>query len=128
MKGFLKFLNVFFVTLGVIFLILILVGVYLWKADPLGLKPMMGSINIPINFSSQLPAGTSSTSDHPMLTPEQEKTLQDVGIDPATLPTAITPEMEKCFTEKLGSARVDEIKAGASPGPLDLIKAGSCLQ
>jgi len=43
------------------------------------------------------------------------------------LPTEITPAMQDCFIEKLGQERALEIVNGATPGPLDFIKAGNCL-
>jgi hypothetical protein len=53
--------------------------------------------------------------------------LEKIGVDPAKLPQEITPEMEKCFTESLGEARVKEIKDGAEPGVMDFFKAKNCL-
>lgn len=72
-------------------------------------------------------SGGGADYDHPLLNDSQEQMLQGAGIDPATLPTEISPEMEACFKEKLGAQRVLEIMQGATPGPLDLLKAKSCL-
>jgi len=65
--------------------------------------------------------------DHPMLSEEQETMLENAGIDVGSLPTAISPAMESCFIKILGQERVNEIKAGAVPGPLDIFRVKSCL-
>jgi hypothetical protein len=69
--------------------------------------------------STQPPAGNLPISS------EQQKALEAAGINPGTI--NITPEMEACFIEKLGNTRVEEIKNGAIPNPLDIFKARSCL-
>jgi hypothetical protein len=71
---------------------------------------------------------TGVTEDkNPLLNAEQEKMLESFGVDVSKLPNEITPEMEKCFTEKLGEERSLELVNGASPSALDFIKAKSCL-
>lgn len=65
--------------------------------------------------------------DHPLLNDTQETMLKSAGIDVETLPATISPETENCFIEALGKENVEEIKAGATPGALDLFKAKSCL-
>ena len=62
-----------------------------------------------------------------LLTPAQSAALEFVGIDPATLPTTITPEQEECFISVLGADRVAAIKAGAVPSPLEIFAARECL-
>ena len=115
-----KFLNIFFVVLGVIFFVIILIGVYFYIADPLNLKPII--------FGSEVsePAG-DDIDKHPLLNESQEKTLEAFGIDPANIPSEITPEQEACFEEKLGEDRVAEIKAGDSPTATEYFKARDCI-
>lgn len=121
-----KFLQIFFITMGVIFTLLIAVGVYLYVADPYGIKPL-----IKILTGGSAPAtsgmGNSTADKNPLLTPSQEKTLQAIGIDPAALPSTITPAMEKCFYEKLGTTRANEIKNGSEPTASDYFIARACL-
>ncbi|MCR4306486.1 MAG: hypothetical protein NUV42_00800, partial [Candidatus Yonathbacteria bacterium] len=70
----------------------------------------------------------SNTADkNALLSPEQEKAVEALGIDPAVLPSEITPAMEQCFYEKLGAERANEIKAGAEPTAGDYFKARACL-
>jgi hypothetical protein len=71
---------------------------------------------IPVTMSEGLPLSSA-----------QQAALEFVGIDPATLPTTITPEQENCFIEAIGAARVEEIKAGAAPTPLEIFAGRGCL-
>jgi DNA-directed RNA polymerase subunit H (RpoH/RPB5) len=120
-----KFLNVFFVTLGIIFFILILIAIYLFVTDPLNLKPLIfGQDNEVVESTG---GNSVSIDQHPLLSESQEKTLETFGIDPADLPTEITPEQEACFEDKLGTARVVEIKAGDSPTAAEYFKARDCI-
>lgn len=121
-----KFVQIFFMTLGVIFFMLLIVGIYLFIADPFGVKPI-----IKILTAQSAPAAkqtnSPTTDKNPLLSPTQEKALQKIGIDPATLPTTITPAMETCFYAKLGVARANEIKAGSPITAGDYFAARSCL-
>lgn len=113
----------FFVTLGVIFFILILIGLYLYIADPWGIKPFLSSMSSDTVMVDE----TGEVDSHPMLNESQEKALETVGINPAELPSEITSEQEACFIEVLGEARVAEIVAGDSPTALEIIKAKACI-
>lgn len=116
-----KFFNIFFVTLGVIFLIIILAGIVFVITDPFNLKPLI--------FGGESTQSTSNTSSdsHPLLNDSQEQALEKFGIDPAQVPSEISPEQEACFEEKLGKERVEEIKAGDSPTATDYFKAKDCI-
>ena len=69
----------------------------------------------------------TSTDKNPLLSEKQEDALIKAGIDPATLPTSITPAMEACFESKLGIERVKAIKAGDLPTLPEIIVAKTCL-
>ena len=131
MKTLLQILNWFFVTLGVIFLILVIIISYIWIADPFNLKPLIPSGISPVSVIKTITGNNEVKIDNidknPLLTEEQEAQLESLGIEPADLPTEITPEMEKCFTEKLGEDRANQIIQGSSPTPADFLKASSCL-
>ena len=71
--------------------------------------------------------GSTSEADHPLLNDEQEKILENFGVDVSQLPTEISVEMQSCFIEKLGAERAEELVNGATPGPLDIFKAKDCL-
>lgn len=121
-----KFFTVFFVTLGVIFFVLLLAIGYFLITDPFNLKPLLfGSsrVNTTKTENSEV-----KTDKHPGLSDTQEKTLETFGIDPSKLPSTLTPEQEACFTTALGAKRVAEIKAGDAPTATDIYKAKSCLQ
>ena len=121
MRILLKILNYFFTTLGILFFLIILIGIYLFITDPFGLKPLFSSLNIPANTTVDM------IDKNPLLTPAQEKTVESLGIDPTKLPTAITPELEKCLLQKLGAQRADEIIKGSAPTAMDVLKASVCL-
>lgn len=102
MKLFLKILNVFFVVLGVIFLILILFGIYFWVADPYGIKPF--------------------------ITGDNQLNISDLGnMDTADVLKRVTPEMSDCIYQKLGTQRSMEIMQGGTPNATDLNKIADCL-
>jgi len=135
-----KFFTYFFTTLGVIFFILLWGLAYVWFADPFGIRPLLQAITSdtqesavvePVGEDSSIPeTGTKSnapTSSGTSLTPEQKAALSTIGINPDALPE-LTPEMESCFIATLGSARVAEIKAGASPSPKEIFASRSCYE
>ena len=120
-----KKLDIILIVLLIILLtILIGGGIYVY----ISLKPFLKTsasenVNQNVNTGNQL-----SADKHPLLTSDQEATLEKIGIDPAKLPTTITPVMESCFVNKLGIDRVNEIKAGEEPNAVDLFKAKSCIE
>lgn len=66
------------------------------------------------NTSSSSAAGEEGTTvGANSLTDGQKKLLQAFGIDPSKV--TITPQMIACAEAKLGVARVEEIKNGATP-------------
>ena len=106
-----KFFTVFFVILGVIFFIMLLAGGYMFLSSGSG--------------SSE---DTGVTVDkNPMLSESQEKTLETFGINPANVPSEISPEQEKCFEDAIGEDRVAEIKAGDSPTATEFYKSKNCI-
>ncbi len=123
-----NFLKTFFATLGVIFFLLILTGAYLYIADPFELKPLIKTlIGQPAKQVSDTKAESNASDKNALLSPAQEKAIETLGIDPAALPSKITPAMEECFYEKLGAERANEIKAGAEPTATDYFKARTCF-
>jgi hypothetical protein len=121
----------FFATLGVIFFILIVLGVYLFITDPYNIKPLFFSAQTSSENENQTVAtstqSTISADKNPLLSDTQEKALEKVGVNPETLPTQITPEQEACFIEIIGVERVNQIKAGGLPTASEFFKARSCL-
>jgi hypothetical protein len=120
-----KFLNGFFVFLGVLFFILILVLAIIYITDGYGIRSLLTGTSSSSSVSDD--NASDNTDKNPLLSESQEKVLENIGVDPATLPSEITPEMEECFEEKLGKERADEIKAGDSPTPIDYAKAKGCF-
>ena len=122
----LKILKFIFITLGIIFAILITAIILFVVFDPFGLMPVLSGL---ITNNPNSPSANTELNDkHPLLNESQEKLLETIGVDVENLPTEITPEMEACFTETLGAERVKEIMEGATPNPFDLFKAKGCLE
>lgn len=133
-----------FVTLGVIFLVLLLIGIYLIVADPYGLKPLIfggdtltQSQSIPeanttndVTVSTSTEMGTATgagTANGFELSNAQIEALVSLGIDPEAVPESISPAQEACFVDVLGEDQVAEIKDGAVPSALEFMKARSCI-
>jgi hypothetical protein len=122
-----KILTVFFLALGVIFFILILLSIYLFVTDPLNLKPIFFGEDSSV-MTEEFETDTETVVDkNPALNASQEKALETVGIDPADVPSEITPEQEQCFIDAIGADRVAEIKAGDTPTVTEIFKAKNCI-
>jgi hypothetical protein len=122
-----NFLQVFFITLGIIFFILILVGMYFFVTDPLNIKPIFFGQASEVTVIETIEGSEQKIDNHPLLSEAQEKTLETLGIDPGIIPTDITPAQESCFVDILGSARVAEIKVGSSPTAAEYFQARNCV-
>lgn len=128
-----KFLRIFLtiiLTFTATSLLYLALAVHILAKNPFNIQACLISSFLGSNNDQAVPSGKTSREpayDHPLLSGDQEKILQNAGIDPASLPSEVSPEMEECFRNALGSQRVDEIISGASPGPLDILKARSCL-
>jgi len=130
-----KFFTIFFVTLGIIFFLIICAGVYLYVADPFEIRPLIDGLRMTSEQTEQTTettdtpeqTATNTTDKNPLLSASQEQALEKVGIDPAALPTEISPEMEACAYQKLGEKRAEELKNGAAPTINDYFAARSCL-
>lgn len=127
-----------FVTLGVIFLMIIIAAGYFFVTDPYNLKPLifgimdsqMGNNQAPLSTNSTdttAPVAEGSAATEFTLSPAQREALISLGVDPALVPTSVSPEQEACFVSVFGAGRVDEIKAGAVPTVIEFVSANKCL-
>jgi hypothetical protein len=124
-----SFFTIFFVVLGVIFLLLIIAVTIFLIIDPFGLRQAFVSQSGAGGYeTSTLSGGDVAEDRNPALSPAQEQALKSFGIDPAQIPSEITPEQEACFVARLGAARVEEIKAGAMPTAAEFFKARDCIE
>lgn len=111
------------VTLGVIFVLLMLVGMYFYATDPMNLKPMIFGIK-----STELQGDNSNiTASGFQLSEAQKQALVAAGIDSSKVPTSVSAAQETCFVAALGDAKVAEIKAGAVPSAMEFLKTKSCI-
>ena len=123
------FFTIFFVVLGVIFLLLIIAVSVFLIVDPFGLRQAFVSQGGAGGYETYTSDTEGVTEDrNPALSPAQERALESFGIDPAQIPTEITPDQEACFVARLGEARVAEIKAGATPTATEFFKARDCVE
>jgi hypothetical protein len=129
-----------FMILGAVFLLLIVIGIIFFIADPYEIRPLLfdeavqtqNSTAPTLNTQSATETSTSSTLEGEVvggfaLSSAQIEALVSLGIDPAVVPSTISAAQEECFVGVLGSARVQEIKAGAVPNALEFLKAKSCI-
>ncbi len=116
-----KTINTILVILGLIFAGIIIASIYLFIVDPYNIKPIL------FDSPESVETNTNNEDKNPLLSDTQEKTLETFGVDPASIPSSITPEQEACFTAILGAPRVAEIKAGSSPTATEYFKAKSCI-
>lgn len=123
-----KFLHRFFVVLGVLFLFqLIAVAIYFLSATSVFAPTDTESSSVDEAGAPTGQTSEASAGGHPLLNEAQEKALTTFGIDPAGIPSEITPAQEACFVEALGQVRVDEIVAGDTPSVTDYFKAKDCI-
>ena len=136
-----KIIRTFFVALGVIFFILLVIVIYFFIKDPYNLRPILMPVISEMIFpnssssddlktiSNNTPEYTTSlkVNGSSSLTSDQANALKAIGVDPNSLPTTITPEQEECFVKIFGQTRVNEIKAGGTPTATEFIKGTSCL-
>lgn len=126
MKLLLKILQYLLMFFGVLFLIQVILIAWLWFADPFNVRSILQGGQP--NGQTQTGQDSESTQDkHPLLTPEQEETVESFGIDPSTLPTELTAEQEQCLLDAVGEERAAEIEAGAEPTAMELIRAQTCF-
>jgi hypothetical protein len=126
-----------FITLGVIFLILIMIGVYFFVTDPYNLKPLLFGndvVNTQVKNTNGVESKAASATNETTaasggfaLSASQKQALVNLGIDPTKVPSSISPTQESCFVSVLGEARVSEIKTGAVPNAIEFLKAKSCI-
>lgn len=119
------FLTRFFVTLGVTFFLLLCAGAYVWFTDTYGVRTLVTFLRGGV---AEVELVEDGVDRHPAMNEQQEAALEAVGIDPASVPSSITPAQEACFTEALGAARVEAIKGGDSPTAAEILQAGKCLE
>ncbi len=125
-KQSLKIWQIIFIVIGMIttafFLLIIFVTIAIILIKPWG-------INVVDTGAALINPPTESTGyDHPLLNPQQEALLESAGIDPATVPTSITPNQQQCAIDALGEKRAKELVAGATPTLTDIARAKHCLE
>jgi hypothetical protein len=131
-----------FLTLSAVLLLFVVAVVYFIVVDPLHLKPLLfgtsgtpqglsemhATTDTPADQSNSVASSTDEVSIEGFTLSEAQKSaLSGIGIDPASIPSTISPTRVACFEEILGTERVSEIRAGAVPSALELLKVKSCI-
>lgn len=122
-----KILNGFFVVVGVIATIIIVAGLLMYWSWGRGSFWMPGSYMMSDEAQKDM-VENMQNYDHPLLSPEQEKAAASLGIDVSQIPTEVTNVQRQCSIEALGESRVIEIENGATPSPLDILRAKHCFE
>lgn len=133
------FISWFFYVLGVVFFFILLSGTYLYVSDAYGIKTFVSVMTSPHSTTPSTENSQHVVSDektatvpqqkdaNPYLSASQEAALENVGINPATLPTSVSDTQRTCLINAVGEARANEIKAGAMPTAVEIFKAKSCF-
>jgi hypothetical protein len=139
-----KSLKIYFIIVGVLVLIALVAVVYVWVKVQ-SLQSMAENVEFIGGDNSTLDEPASSQGDESRrasdsqtsqpapepiaiqkadLTSGQQKVLDTVGIGAPSF--TITSSMISCAESEFGAARVEEIKNGATPGPLEALKLLGC--
>lgn len=133
------FISWFFYTLGAIFFVILLSGTYLYLSDAYGIKTLVSVMTTsqsapvsPVHSQQAVPEEKSAPvpkqqDANPYLSESQEAALENAGINPAALPTSVSDTQKTCLINAVGEARANEIKAGALPTPMEILKAKACF-
>ena len=138
--------KLFFLGMGVIFTLILLVSVYLFLFDPFHIRPLMTLLVRARTDTSMYPAATTADVSSPAVsdttatptpavsksapagpTAAQRQALESVGINPSAFPGGISATQLQCFTQILGASRVEAIKAGAVPTVAEFLAVRGCL-
>jgi len=115
-----------FVALGIVFSIILVVALIILivngtRSD----RDVFSAENITDTYEDA--GGEPQVDAHPSMSTAQESALRAFGIDPATIPTSLSPEQQACFITKLGAQRAAEIQAGDVPTAAEFFTAKACI-
>lgn len=124
-----QFLKSFFMSLGVVFLAILLYGAYFAYSNDIDPRALFSSSTPSPRAAGGGEASTGAAGEasaETRLSASQEAALRAMGIDPAIL-TSLTETQKTCIYAAVGQARAAEIIAGATPSASELFKAKGCL-
>ncbi len=130
------------VLMALVFLLGLMLGRYVWPADGMNgaastrgtdtteKAPVAGQQNGANNTSATSTPTTTQTNgtvvNTSSLSSSQKAMLTALGIDAETI--VVTPEMIACAEAKVGVARAEEIKNGATPSFSEGVKLVACYK
>lgn len=115
----------FFLTLGFIFFVILVAVGYIWFANVWNVQTIFMAVT---QDSAIVGAEVPESDEHSDGSPsvEQQKAMEDFGIS-ADFFRELGEEERMCLTELLGDSRVEEIRDGAMPTPVEIARGSSCL-
>jgi cytoskeletal protein RodZ len=119
------------VSLGIV--LLLFAGVYYLFMNDTTDTPSQVSSSVQQNSQTSEPAGevtglvVSEENSSITLSADQQAALVALGIDPAAVPSSVTPAQQACLVDTLGEEKFLEIKSGAVPSGFDFLKAKACF-
>lgn len=129
------------IIMGLLFLLTFIVGFYFGRVTDTNVNPFTSSVEEKTaeqkgDMNEQTGAQTNEQSTEQQesatpispnaLTDGQRKMLEAMGIDPNTV--TVTPQMVACAEAKLGPARIEEIKNGATPSFTEGVSLVACYK
>lgn len=133
-------IRAFFVTLGLVFFLLLLGVAYIWFSNIWQVQTLA---KLWLNASAPVvqPSGEQATTTAPATAPTNEdststsartsqaqtEAMTEAGVDESYF-TSLSDAEIQCFRDRLGDARVDEIIDGAMPTTAEIISGLSCVE
>lgn len=116
-------LRYFFLTLGFIFFAILVATAYIWFANVWNVQAIFSAVTQEPT-TVEMTEGDEGASGSP--TAEQEKAMEDFGIS-SDFFTDLDSEQQTCLVDVLGEERVEEIKQGAMPTPVEIARGSGCF-
>ena len=104
-------MNSNYILLAILMVLILVAGFLLGRFSTFGESYVNNSARVNDAVNDSASNGTTVPTDS--LSEGQKQMLSSFGIDPNSV--TITPEMISCAEGKLGAARIEEIKNGATP-------------
>ena len=132
-------IKIYLIVVTVLLIIALCFGVYVWyvlQTFKSGQASQTETADTPVGEeqakTKAAPSVAATTTPEPIVIQKsdlpsvQQSALDAVGVTGDTI--TITPAMISCAENVLGKERVDEIIAGAVPGPLETFRLAPCIK
>lgn len=134
-----RILRLFFTIFGAVNFFFWLAGGYIWVTDQYEVRTIATSVFdlfrtvssemlITNQESSQTEIIVTNESNLTPVAKLQSSVSEEVGFHSNLLPISLTVDQQQCLNEKINSERIKAITAGATPTPLEVITATTCIK